>query len=73
MILEVLPFTTFTELARIQIALYGLPTHTWPSTVSEPGLRSSLLILKLISEVVTGIEEPEIEFDCRLLDAEDTD
>ena len=72
-ILEVLPFTTFTELARIQIALYGLPTHTWPSTVSEPGLRSSLLTLRLIAEVVTGIVEPEMELDCILLDVEDTD
>ena len=64
MILEVLYFTTFTELAGIQIALYGLPTHTWPSTASKPGLRSSLLSSKLISEVVMGIEEPEIELDC---------
>ena len=41
-ILLVLLLTTFTELGRIQIGWWELPTHTWPKVVSEPGLRSFL-------------------------------
>ena len=36
-ILLVLPFSTFMELARIQMASWVLPTHTWPNTDSELG------------------------------------
>ena len=36
MILSVLPWTTLTELAGIQIGSWVIPTHTWPKMLSEP-------------------------------------
>ena len=35
-ILLVLPWTTLTELAGIQICSWVIPTHTWPKMLSEP-------------------------------------
>ena len=35
MILSVLPWTTLTELAGIQIGSWVIPTHTWPKMLSE--------------------------------------
>ena len=35
-ILSVLPWTTLTELAGIQIGSWVMPTHTWPKMLSEP-------------------------------------
>ena len=36
MILSVLPWTTLTELAGIQIGSLVIPTHTWPKMLSKP-------------------------------------
>ena len=52
--LEVLPSTTFTELAGMQMTLRGLPIHTCPRVASR-GLRSSVVGWKLILEFVTWI------------------
>ena len=48
-ILLVLPWTTFMELAGIQIACWGLPTQTWLST--DSWLRSWFCTSELIFEV----------------------
>ena len=50
-ILLVLPLTTLTELAGIQIGSLLIPTHTWPKMLSEPELgTSSLASQELIPE-----------------------
>ena len=56
-IILVLPCTTFTELARIHIGSWVLPTHTWPRVVSKPELGSFFVASEeLVSEELTLTE-----------------
>ena len=44
------------ELAGMQKASWVLPTHTWPSTASEPELGVFFIASALIPKVLTLIE-----------------
>ena len=50
-ILSVLPWTTLTELAGIQIGSWVIPTYTWPKMLSKLVSRTFLASEELVSEV----------------------